>query len=117
MPPIYVSPGIGDQIGATLLAYGVLAALFHRERHGVGQRVSTSLLGGLVSHQGFYVNPTLLTGRKLERPERKRARNPIYNFYKCKDDRWIALGCGQFTKHWSRVCRAMNLPERRALSS
>src|SRR5216117_1497305 len=44
-PPIYTSGGIADQMGATMLAFGVLAALLVRERTGRGQEVDASHLG------------------------------------------------------------------------
>src|SRR3990172_5090052 len=45
-PPVTAGTGTVDQFSGTLLAYGIMVALFHRERTGVGQRVQTSLLGG-----------------------------------------------------------------------
>ena len=39
MPPLAIAGGIADQMGAIMLAYGVLAALLARERFGIGQEV------------------------------------------------------------------------------
>ena len=43
--PSYVFGGIADQMGAILLAYGVMAALLARERQGAGQIVDAAALG------------------------------------------------------------------------
>src|SRR3989304_6251768 len=37
--------GIADQMGATMVAFGILAALFYRERAGGGQGGEASLFG------------------------------------------------------------------------
>ncbi len=37
--PIYINGGIADQMGAIMLAYGVLAALLARERTASGRRL------------------------------------------------------------------------------
>ncbi len=47
-PPQYMTPGACDQLGATLLAQGVLGALYHRERTGgrtAGRGVAVGLHG------------------------------------------------------------------------
>ena len=43
-PPLAIAGGIADQMGAVMLAYGVLAALLARERTGRGQEVDASHL-------------------------------------------------------------------------
>ena len=37
--PVIIGGGTFDQLGATMLVYGIMAALIARERHGVGQAV------------------------------------------------------------------------------
>ena len=48
-PPIGVGIGIADIAGSFHMVYGVLAALFSRERSGRGQRVDVSLFNSLLS--------------------------------------------------------------------
>ena len=55
MPPLAIAGGIADQMGAIMLAYGVLAALLARERYGVGQEVDASHLGSMTWLQGLSV--------------------------------------------------------------
>lgn len=67
--PAPVGITIADHIGAQNLAAGVLAALFHRERSGRGQRVETSLLGGQIWAQASEITACLITGRAAGRSE------------------------------------------------
>ncbi|HJN93759.1 MAG TPA: CoA transferase, partial [Dehalococcoidia bacterium] len=48
-------PGMADQTGGSMLAYGVLAALVHRLRSGEGQKVDVSLYGSQIALQGIHV--------------------------------------------------------------
>ena len=52
MPPLPIAGGIADQMGAIMLAYGVLAALLARERFGIGQEVDASHLGSMIVPAG-----------------------------------------------------------------
>jgi len=58
---------IADQTGAFLGAYGVLLALFHRERTGKGQMVDGSLIGGQIALLGWTMEQYLLAGVGLAR--------------------------------------------------
>src|SRR5262249_37233663 len=51
--PLAIAGGIADQMGAVMLAYGALAALFARERTGRGQEVDASHLGSMAWLQGL----------------------------------------------------------------
>jgi crotonobetainyl-CoA:carnitine CoA-transferase CaiB-like acyl-CoA transferase len=51
--PTRVGVAIGDSVAGLFAAYGVLSALFERQRSGKGQRVETSLLEGLIAVLGY----------------------------------------------------------------
>ena len=91
MPPLAIGGGIADQMGAIMLAYGVLAALLARDRHGVGQEVDASHLGSMALLQGLSLSMKLMMGMPIPRVARARASNPLWNHYRCADDKWIAL--------------------------
>ncbi len=57
-----------DQLGALHIVYGSLAALFHRERTGEGQKIHVSLLASALAFQmqDFFTVHNL--GRSFERP-------------------------------------------------
>jgi len=111
MPPLAVAGGIADQMGGVMLAYGVLAALFARERHGVGQEVDASHLGSMTWLQGLSVSCRLMAGFALPRGYRSQAGNPLWNHYECKDGRWLALAMLQSDRYWPDFCRALGRPE------
>jgi crotonobetainyl-CoA:carnitine CoA-transferase CaiB-like acyl-CoA transferase len=111
MPPLAIAGGIADQMGAVMLAYGVLAALLARERHGVGQEVDASHLGSMMWLQGLSVSSRLMMGWGFPRPARKSAGNPLWNHYRCGDDRWICLGMIQADRYWADFCKALGRPE------
>ncbi|TMA54849.1 MAG: CoA transferase [Deltaproteobacteria bacterium] len=110
-PPIYTSGGIADQMGATMLAFGVLAALLVRERTGRGQEVDASHLGSMSWLQGLGLAARTMLGRAIPRQSRKYATNPLWNHYRCADDRWLALSMLQPDRYWERFCAVLEIPE------
>jgi len=110
-PPIYTSGGIADQMGATMLAFGVLVALLVRERTGRGQEVDASHLGSMSWLQGLGLAARTMLGRAIPRQSRKYATNPLWNHYRCADDQWIALAMLQPDRYWTNLCRVLEIPE------
>ena len=111
MPPLGVAGGIADQMGAVMLAYGVLAALLAREKHGVGQRVDASHLGSMAWLQGLSLSMRLMMGFAMPRQARASAGNPLWNHYKCRDGSWLALGMLQPDRYWEDFSKAIGRPE------
>ncbi|MFC1824561.1 CaiB/BaiF CoA transferase family protein [Thermodesulfobacteriota bacterium] len=107
MPPLRVEGGIGDQVGAILMAYSALAGLIARDRLGVGQQVEVSQLSALMSIMGLNIGLFLLAGNELTRQKRTEAENPLWNLYQCGDGKWIVLAMPQTQRHWPHICRAM----------
>ena len=110
-PPSTVTGAVLDQMGATMLAYGILAALVARERTGIGQELETSLLGSAIHLQAMSVNQACLTGRPFSRHNRLRARNPLANYYQCADDKWIMFAELQSDRFWPKFCEAVGKPD------
>lgn len=67
--PVPVGAGFSDQIGAMNMVYGILSALYWRERSGRGQEVKVDLLSGILAHQGQEMLMAMNTGRDFERPK------------------------------------------------
>jgi len=111
-PPQSIQGGIADQITGITTGYAVLAGLVARERLGIGQRIDTFMLGSVMSLIGLTVGMQLLEGVEAAqqwgdvRHNRKNAYNALWNWYQCKDDRWIMLGMLQH-KYWPRLCKAL----------
>jgi len=110
-PPQSLVPGIGDELGALMCVQAVCAALYAREKTGKGQRVDTSLMGGLIAMERLALSAPAFLGQEYPRWDRAQAGNAIYNHYKCKDDRWLALAHLQPDRYWPNVCQAMGLEE------
>ena len=109
--PTYVYGGIADQMGAIMLAYGVLAALFARERTGIGQEVDASHLGSMMALQGLNVVARTIMGKEFPRNTRANAYNPLWNHYRCADDKWISLAMLQPDRYWKDFCAVMGKTE------
>lgn len=109
MPPTYIVGGLADQMGAIMLSHGILTALFARERTGVGQSVDASHLGSMMSLMGLNISSRLINGKEMMRYPRESSFNPLWNHYKCKDDKWICLGMIQGDRVWDDFIKAMGL--------
>ncbi len=100
-------PGIADQSGAMNLAFGIMTALFVRERTGIGQKLEVSLLGTQIALQAPEILHYLHFGREHEREFRA---SPIVGHFECADGRWIMVVCID-QKFWPRLATAMEVPE------
>jgi crotonobetainyl-CoA:carnitine CoA-transferase CaiB-like acyl-CoA transferase len=109
MEPLSITGGIADQMGAIMLAYGVITALFARERYGVGQEVDSSHLGSMMALQGLNLASRLTLGKEFRRSYRTKAPNPLWNHYKCSDGKWICLAMIQADRYWSDLCKALGI--------
>ena len=110
-PPSQVVPGMGDELGGLVCAWGVTAALYAREKTGKGQVVDTSLMGSLIAMLGLIMAAPAILGQEFPRGLRAQAGNPIYNHYRCQDDKWLALAHLQPDRYWPNVCKAMGIEE------
>lgn len=98
-------PGIADQSGAMNLAFGIMTALFVRERAGTGQKVEVSLLGTQLALQAPELQHALHFGWERPRPFRA---SPTVGHYECADGRWVMI-VALDPKFWPRMCTALGL--------
>lgn len=61
-PPALCGAPVLDTLGAFMAGQGILAALLHRERAGVGQRVDVSLLNGVLLAHAARLSIFMATG-------------------------------------------------------
>lgn len=90
-PPLNL---LGDFAGGALpLVVGILAALYERERSGLGQVVDASVVEGTASLSGMLL---ALCAAGQWRPERGTnlldTGAPFYDVYACSDGRYVAVG-------------------------
>ena len=113
MPPLIGPSGLADQAGGSFLAYGILAALFHRERTGEGQMVTSSLLSSMIWLQDLELSYTLLYGQEFQIPRanRRKALNPLSNSYQCADGNWFHFCMLQSQRFWHDFCTALGILE------
>ena len=110
-PPSQILPGIGDEIGGLICAWAVTAALYAREKTGRGQVVDTSLMGSLIAMLGFILAAPAMLGQEFPREVRAAAGNPLYNHYRCRDDKWIAIAHLDPDRYWPKICKALDIED------
>ncbi|MDB9926265.1 CoA transferase [Hyphomicrobiales bacterium] len=89
--PLPIRTASGDHITAISTVSGILAALYERENTGVGKLVETSLVRTGIYSIGSDMALQLKFGRVPSTKNRDQQINPLFNFFKTKDDRWICL--------------------------
>jgi crotonobetainyl-CoA:carnitine CoA-transferase CaiB-like acyl-CoA transferase len=104
-------PMYGDSITSLSLLAGVMAALFIRERTGLGQEVDVSLFNTAVWVLGADITGCLVSEEDAVRPTRQRMANPIRNIYPTRDNRWIMLGMTNAQHYWPGFCQAIERPD------
>ncbi len=119
----------GDNVTALALTYGVLLALFHREKTGTGQEVDTSLFQVGLNMLGMDIAGALATGldfadwRDEPPPEivaqaqearmqvaafyAAKSKNPLVGVFATSDARAILLVALQPDRYWEPICRAI----------
>ena len=109
-PPTRTFAGMADQVSAFLLSFGIMVALYHRERTGVGQMVDGSLLQGQLAAQAFNISSYLMSGTYAGSPIPRMSRrltSPLWNHYRCGDGKWVMLGMAQVGRYWPDFRQAM----------
>jgi crotonobetainyl-CoA:carnitine CoA-transferase CaiB-like acyl-CoA transferase len=111
MEPPTTPVALGDRVTALCFAFGIMTALFTRERSGQGQEVETSIF-----NVGTFVNANdiggaLVTGQDRQNAHRKDLSNVLLGSYKTQDNRWLRLAINQPDRYWSKVCKALGSEE------
>lgn len=124
---------MGDNVAALALAYGVMMALYVREKTGMGQELDIALMHIGLYQISFDIAGALVTGldhkdwRNEPPPEmvakaqeanapimafhRSQIMNPLASAYVTKDNMRILLMMLQPDRYWPRVCQAIGKPE------
>jgi crotonobetainyl-CoA:carnitine CoA-transferase CaiB-like acyl-CoA transferase len=112
--PVAQRGAFGDRTAAVHLAFGIAAALFHRERTGEGSVVDVSLLATamwtlasdvLSALQGNY------EAAPIAGQDPRQSGNPLANSYETRDGRFIHLILLQSDRDWPELARALDHPE------
>lgn len=108
--PVRIGHPYPDFGAAALLAFGVCAALLHRERTGEGQSLDLSLLNGTIFSAIPRDGETLRSGKA---PPRLGSGHPAfvpYRNYKGAGGSLFFLSCFN-EKFWGSVCEAIERPD------
>ncbi|MDP7470180.1 MAG: CoA transferase [Dehalococcoidia bacterium] len=107
----HLAPGIADQMTSITVCWGILAALLTRERLGISQEIHVSMVGSMVNLQLFRTMASLFLNQEFPSSKRTEMANPLYNHYRCKDDKWVALAVLASDRVWPVLCECMGMTE------
>jgi alpha-methylacyl-CoA racemase len=108
-PPLNL---VGDFGGGSLyLAFGIMAALWERQRSGQGQVVDAAIVDGVTSMMTMFAG-LLHTGKNsIAREDNLLAgAAPFYRCYRCADDEYISLGSLE-PQFYSELLRRLGISE------
>lgn len=103
---------VGDIAGGALYtAFAVAAALYRRERTGLGATVDVSMTEGVLSMLGPVINTFAATGVAPARGgDTLSGGLPCYRVYPTSDGGHLAVGALE-PKFWAAVCQAIGRPD------
>jgi formyl-CoA transferase/CoA:oxalate CoA-transferase len=108
-PPIKVGVAVADIAGGMFAAYGIMVALFYREKTGKGQKIDNSLLDNQVAWLTYRAGAFFVSG-EISKP--LGSGHPVivpYQAFKAKDTYFnLAVGNDQL---WEKFCIAVGLEE------
>ena len=107
-PPVRAGVSFIDITTGVLCAFGIVSALTHRSRTGLGQRVDGSLFGTAMSVLNYQAQGYLLSG---EVPQRMGSAHPAiapYRNFKCADAQWVFIA-GANDRLTRRLMSALDL--------
>ena len=107
--PRVVGPAIADSLTGFYAAYGVIAALYERERTGKGRLVETSMFESM-AHFNLDDFTHLLSEGEVMGPYSRPHVSQSYVF-QCADDGWIALHMSSPPKFWENLAEAVGQPD------
>jgi len=109
-PPSISSVSFVDQGTAVIMAFGIMVALFVRQRSGIGQHMSTNLLHGVLHMQSTEVSEYLIDNMlvtKVGRGLPPHVVAPPAGVYTAKDGDVVTIfGAG---KQWPIFCKLLGL--------
>lgn len=100
---------VADQTGGIMAAFGILAALVHRNTTGEGQEVDVSLLGSVMALQSFNITTHLFTGNLPQRFPRA-GRSPFWQIYAGSDGKHFTIAM-LLNRGWPETCDLIGRPD------
>jgi crotonobetainyl-CoA:carnitine CoA-transferase CaiB-like acyl-CoA transferase len=107
--PVKVGVAITDVITGTMAQGAIMAALYQREKTGLGQRIDVSLLETQVAALANIASNYLVAGQEARRWGTAHESIVPYQAFKAKDD-YITVAAAN-DKLWLRLCKVLNRPD------
>jgi len=105
--PVALITPVASYAAGVLAAAAAAAALYRRERSGIGQRVEVSELAGALALQlGAVTSERVPPAGEAPSPIGSLGAHPAYRSYRAADGRWLFIGCGT-AAHLERLLRAV----------
>jgi crotonobetainyl-CoA:carnitine CoA-transferase CaiB-like acyl-CoA transferase len=104
-PPTLPPFGLADGIAALATAFGILAALRHRDATGEGQTIDLAIIEPILALLGPQVTVYDQLGIVQQREGNRSINNAPRNIYRTRDGRWVAVS----TSAQSIAVRVMRL--------
>lgn len=104
-----VGPALADATTGFYAAYGVLAALYERERTGKGRLVETSMFEAM-AHFNLDDFTHYFSDNQVMGPYSRPHVSQSYVF-ECLDEKWIALHMSSPPKFWENLATAVGQPD------
>jgi len=102
--PLSAGVWVSDCSVPMLMAYGIMLALWVREKTGVGQKVETSLLQAALAMQ---TTNLVRVGEEVADPVDA---GDAYGIFRCGDDQYLNV-CALQPDQFRRFCQAIGLPD------
>jgi crotonobetainyl-CoA:carnitine CoA-transferase CaiB-like acyl-CoA transferase len=109
--PFILRTGVGDHTTSLATVSAILAALYEREKTGVGRLVQTSLLATGIYTVGSDLAVQLAFGRVASNRARTEPFDPLANFYKSRDERWFVLNPRGGASDWPILAATCDRPD------
>jgi crotonobetainyl-CoA:carnitine CoA-transferase CaiB-like acyl-CoA transferase len=110
--PDVTGPTISDNVTGMYACYGILGALFERERSGAGRRLEVNMLEASMAFIADAFAGVTQLGLTIT-PHTRVASSQSYAF-RCADGRLVAIHLSSIEKFWSGLIDALEAPELRA---
>ena len=109
--PLICRGGYGDRTTALNLLAAILAAMRVRDRTGEGQFVEVTLQRTGIWALASDVTTALYARVQPEKTSHAAPGNPIWNFYRTADDRYLVLIMPMALPYWSKFCTFAGRPD------
>lgn len=108
--PVRSGTPIGDLNAGQFAATAILAALWERERSGMGQFIDVAMLDVQVAMLCYLAQYYLISGDVPGLQGRGHMSIPTYNAFRARDGRDVLI-CANTERMWQQLCQALEMPE------